>query len=265
MKINIKVIKFTTILSSILLIITYLISLADSYNWFNISWLSNSFLFAIFSGAFASTLVVLFCEIHKYFVNKKDSRNKIFFHTAFLYFKLIMIKKEIDNHLANPKQEITLTFDSNVNDALENIEHFRNIDYASFLKKDKLMNIFNEVNLWFNSEVEMAICDINYIKLARNQDELDCLINTRQKGIVTSSSKNIKRALQLNQKKLELILSQLDKILTDIDICSKQKNRWEIKKTSILKGLSSAERGSLNDFFNQEKNINEIYKKINQK
>lgn len=262
MEINIKTIKFTSILSSILFVITYLITLADSFKWFNISWLPNAFLIAIIGGAFASALVVLFCEIHRYFVNKKDAKGKIFFYIAFLYCKLTMIKKELDKHLKKTNQEIILTLDNNMNDCLESIKQFKNIDYVTFTNKDKLMRIFNAAVFWFNSEVEFSICEINYIKIAKNKDEIECLMNTRKKGIVTSDSKNTKKALTITQKKIELILMQLDKIISDIDVACKQKHRWDIKKASILKGLDIEERDSLEDFFNQEENINDVYEKL---
>ena len=262
MEINIKVIKFTSIISAILFFLTYVFTLVDTFNWFNISWLPNSFLVMMLGGAFASSLVVLFCEIHKYFVNKKDAKGKIFFHIAFLYCKITMIKKEIDKHLNNPNQEIIFTLDNNMNDCLAHINLFRNVDYNTFTKKDKLMKIFNSVIFWFNSEVEPSICDINFIKIAKYKDELECLMNTRKKCIITSSSENTNKALVITQKKLELFLSQLDKIILDIDACCKQKHRWEIKKSSILKGLDIEERDSLKAFFSQEENINDVYEKL---
>lgn len=262
MEINVKVIKFTSFLSLLLFVFTYIITLAEVFNWFNFLWLPNSFLISVLGGAFASSLVVLACEIHKYFVNKKDAKGKIFFHIAFLYFKLTMIKKEIDKYLNNPNKEIVFTLDNNINDCLENINHFRNIDYNTFTKKDKLMNIFNSAIFWFSSEVESSICDINFIKITKNKDELELLLNNKKKSIVTSSSKNTNKALSITQKKLELILLQLDRIILEIDACCGQKHRWEIKKSSILKGLSVEERDSLEDFLGQEENLNNIYKKL---
>ena len=63
---NIKVIRFTTIMSAIFAALTYFVALNISYQWFDIKWLSNSFLLTIFGGAFASMLVVLICEVQKY-------------------------------------------------------------------------------------------------------------------------------------------------------------------------------------------------------
>ena len=65
MSTNLKVIKYTAIVSACFFVATFAICLNKSYEWFNIKWLSNDFLLAIFSGVFASTLVVLICEIQK--------------------------------------------------------------------------------------------------------------------------------------------------------------------------------------------------------
>ena len=72
MSTSIKVIHFTKTMSILLGIITYIISLNISYGWFDIKWISNSFLLTIIGGAFASMLVVLICEIQKYYFTKKD-------------------------------------------------------------------------------------------------------------------------------------------------------------------------------------------------
>lgn len=73
MSTSIKVIKFTSILSIIFLVITYLITvnIESRFISLNTIWISNNFLLTVFGGVFASTLVVLFCEINKYLIDKK--------------------------------------------------------------------------------------------------------------------------------------------------------------------------------------------------
>ena len=69
---NLKTMKLTAILSGGFLIVTFIICLNKSYEWFSIKWLSNDFLLTVFGGLFASTLVVLICEWQKYFFNKRS-------------------------------------------------------------------------------------------------------------------------------------------------------------------------------------------------
>ena len=67
-------------LLAIVFVITYIISLniENQIIVVNSRWISNNFLFAIFSGAFASLLIVLAYEILKYFQLKKEAENTIF-------------------------------------------------------------------------------------------------------------------------------------------------------------------------------------------
>ena len=80
MRTSIKVIKFTSILSFIFLVITYLITINidGGFVKLNTIWISNNFLLTGFGGMFASTLVVLLCEINKYLIDKKNTENQLF-------------------------------------------------------------------------------------------------------------------------------------------------------------------------------------------
>ncbi|MBP3629882.1 MAG: hypothetical protein J6J23_00125, partial [Clostridia bacterium] len=69
---NLKTMKLTVILSGCFLIVTFIICLNKSYEWFSIKWVSNDFLLTVFCGLFSSTLVVLICEWQKYFFNKRS-------------------------------------------------------------------------------------------------------------------------------------------------------------------------------------------------
>ena len=71
MKTNIKFIKFFSITSIVAFIACYITSLVA----FEEPWLNSNFLFSIFSGVFASFIVVLITEIKKYFDNKSMAEN----------------------------------------------------------------------------------------------------------------------------------------------------------------------------------------------
>ena len=82
MKTQIKVIRFVAIMSIVLAAITYLITVNIEVGFINLNtqWLSNNFLLTVCGGAFASMLVVLLCEIQKYFEIKKSTEAIIFKH-----------------------------------------------------------------------------------------------------------------------------------------------------------------------------------------
>ena len=92
---SVKVIKFTSVASAILVLFTYAVSLAAAYECFDMPWLSNSFLLTIFGGALASMLVVLICEIQKYVLIKREMENQIFIHAGAVCGKLLIMQLEV--------------------------------------------------------------------------------------------------------------------------------------------------------------------------
>ena len=71
---NIKTIKFTAVLSAVFAILTYIITLNVEVAFFapNWPWISNNFALTVCGGIFASTLVVMLCEVQKYLSNKSS-------------------------------------------------------------------------------------------------------------------------------------------------------------------------------------------------
>lgn len=84
LKTNIKFIKFFSITSVVAFIACYITSLVT----FEEPWLNSNFLFSIFSGVFASFIVVLITEIKKYFDNKSMAENCIYDNCVGLYTEL---------------------------------------------------------------------------------------------------------------------------------------------------------------------------------
>lgn len=85
MSTSIKIIKYLTVLCIIFMGLTYAIflNMEKGYVILKSGWISNNLLFTIFSGAFASGLVVVLSEIRQYLINKKHT-HKIFFSLSLL-------------------------------------------------------------------------------------------------------------------------------------------------------------------------------------
>lgn len=88
MRSNVKTIKLTTRLSLTLAAMTYLISIKGVLGIDEIKWLPDTFLFAVFGGAFASMLVVMICEISKYYENRESTETFLYSHLYYLYGQL---------------------------------------------------------------------------------------------------------------------------------------------------------------------------------
>ncbi len=70
---NVKTIKLTAWLSLFLVAISYIIAVKGNFGVCECKWLPDTFLLAVFGGAFASMLVVLICEISKYIQNRESA------------------------------------------------------------------------------------------------------------------------------------------------------------------------------------------------
>ena len=106
MNTSIKVIKFTTKVAIVLAIITYLISLNIAFGWFDIKWCSNNFLLSVFGGAFASTLVVLICEVQKYQQIKKDTADLVFKQIGSIYAWLKVMAHNLKKYQDDKNLEV---------------------------------------------------------------------------------------------------------------------------------------------------------------
>lgn len=94
MRIQVKVIRFTLLMSIVFAAIAYLVTLNIEIGFLALSvpWLSNNFVLTVCGGAFSSMLVVLIGEVQKYFLNKKAAEEFLFSHTAYVYGQLRIIK-----------------------------------------------------------------------------------------------------------------------------------------------------------------------------
>jgi len=145
---SVKVIKFTSILSIIFLVITYLITvnIESGFIQFHTIWISNNFLLTVFGGVFASTLVVLFCEINKYLIDKKNTENQLFFQTMYLYQALFLMQHIILDYQSHPKAQIPENlFDNTTQMIKSQVCYLRGVDYSCF-KKD---NVIDQRHLLF--------------------------------------------------------------------------------------------------------------------
>ena len=95
MTVNKKTIIFTFVISIISLVICCLITINIKIKFLEFNYLSNEFFFSIFVGIFASTIVVLICEIQKYLLNKKTNEDFIYSYMVGIFSQLLLIKKNI--------------------------------------------------------------------------------------------------------------------------------------------------------------------------
>lgn len=179
MKTNIKFIKFFSLTSIIAFIACYITSLVT----FEEPWLNSNFLFSVFSGVFASFIVVLITEIKKYFDNKSMAENCIYGNCVGLYTELTVQIKQLNMYLENKEEilpktilEHRMAFLSSYNNNL------RLIDYTTMRKKNTLFRRFNSFVQQEVPKVEHHIGNCSNLQIAVNQTQIDQF----QQGVMTS-------------------------------------------------------------------------------
>lgn len=175
MKTQIKVIRFVAIMSIILAAITYLVTVNIEVEFIclNTPWLSNNFMLTVCGGAFASMLVVLLCEIQKYFEIKKSTEAIIFKHLRHVCIQLISLDKLIKECLENPTRVVPDGLLSFSTEAIRSaIGELQVIEYDTFFKKSKLKDAFSSFQK--NALVDILYYTIyeNYLSIAINEDQI---------------------------------------------------------------------------------------------
>lgn len=249
---NIKVIRFTAIMSAIFAILTYFVALNISYQWFDIKWLSNSFLLTIFGGAFASMLVVLICEIQKYWQSKKEIESAIFFHLSFVYGQLYIIQYNLNNQLKNKNQQVyEHLIKGNLINVQQSVNIITSLGYVTFSRKNKLFRKYEELCKWLTGDLSEFIREGAYLEMAINTDQINNLQAFQNSGIITANSPYTGKVLTKLNQRVRAIIDIVSSYIESIDESCKHQFNWELKKASIEK-VTDIEFGDLGTYIHEE-------------
>ncbi len=221
MSTSIKIIKFTSILSAIFLVITYLITVNIESNFISLNtiWISNNFLLTGFGGVFASILVVLFCEINKYLIDKKNTENQLFFQTLYLYQALFLMQHNVLDLQSHPNTLIPENVFDNTNQMIKSQVNFlRGIDYSCFKKKnaiEKKLSSFKKETFQKFTPIENCV---NLIRCAILEEKIDNLKhNKNMPDYITSSHTRVAKVLSDQIDNLVPLLEEIGEFLKTID------------------------------------------------
>lgn len=232
MSTSIKVIKFTSILSAIFLVITYLITVNIESNFISLNtiWISNNFLLTVFGGVFASTFVVLFCEINKYLIDKKNTENQLFFQTLYLYQALFFMLHNILDFRSHPDTQIPENvFDNTTQMIKSQVFFLRSVDYSCFRKKnaiEKRLFSFKKETFQEFTPIENSV---NLIRCAILEERIDNLKqNKNMPDHITSSNTRVAKVLSDQIGNLVPLLEEIGEFLKTID--DNCDNRYDWRK-----------------------------------
>ena len=249
---SVKVIRFTASMCAIFAVLTYFVALNISYQWFDLKWLSNSFLLTIFGGAFASMLVVLICEIQKYWQSKKEIESAIFFHLSFVYGQLYIIQYNLNKQLENKNQQVyEHLIKGNLINVKQAINIINSLGYVTLSRKNKLFRKYEELCKWLTGDLNEFISEGTYLEMAINTDKINNLQAFQNSGIITANSPYTGKVLTKLNQRVRPIIDIVSSCIESIDESCKHQFNWELKKVSIEK-VTDIEFGDLGTYIHEE-------------
>lgn len=256
MRSNIATIKFTTIISAVFALLTYVVALNMEIAFFtpNWPWLSNSFVLTACGGVFTSTLVVLLCEIQKYIENKGNCVQYLFYQTMYLYSALFQMQKNVEEYINNQTKPVPEEALENLTPMLQGqINAIRSVDYITFSKKNSVMKAHNNFCAGKLIEIDAVLSYANYLKRAIITTKIDNLQRSGQQGTITSADALVKQTLDVINEKCTHFLDGLSEYLKEIDQACNNRFKWEEIMEKIQKSYISAfSAGKLEDFLTQK-------------
>ena len=232
---NVKTIKITACFSVILAITTYLITIKNYYFAVECKWLPDSFLIATFGGAFASMLVVMICEVSKYYQNRENTETFIFEHLRYLYGRLWTIKKNLeflklqDENI--PRNAITQVI--SYAEAEMNAIFFS--DYAPLKKNNAFLREKMDYNKTIFPRIQKFLFDCRTLEMAIIKDEI--IKSERKRGHNCEVANNKVLVLTKLLEKEKESLTLIDGILTRIDKLCNGKYNWASIRDNMVKSI----------------------------
>ena len=236
MKSNIKNIKFLTVLSVVFLLVTYSISLNDENRWIilNTPWLSNSFAFAIAGGTFASSLVVLACELQKYQSIKRQTEDYIFRQLFSLYAQVTIIHYNTKRQL----NDISTPVPNNLIDKISDrgkmvLTSLSSIEYYTFCKHNAIKKQLVQYRGKSGTRIRLFLQNSVFLKMAINEDKIALLKQGRDVSI-TSDMPKTHQTLKKIFDDSSVVLTFIEKSLDIINKECKKRYHWSELKRDVI-------------------------------
>lgn len=230
MKENLKFIKFFSITSVIAFICCYITNLVT----FNSTWVNSGFLFSIFSGVFASFVVVLITEIKKYFDSKHMAENCMYANCAGLYRELTIQIKQLDMYIKDKAEVFPGTILENRIPVLASYNNaIRFIEYTTMKKKATLSLRFSAFIQQEIPNIDRHIGNCNNLPIAVIQTQ----VNQLEQGISgynpTSADPLVNTAAQKIKASAEARRVAVDGFLQTLVSLYPNRFNWDREKEAI--------------------------------
>lgn len=243
MSTSIKVIKFTSIISILFLVITYLITvnIESGFIYLDTIWISNNFLLTVFGGAFASSLVVLLCEINKYLIDKENIESQLFFQSLYLYQALFLMQHNILDYQSHPNINIPENlFDHTTQMIKSQVYCLRGIDYASIRKGKKIERMHNEFKQDTFIKFSPLENGVNLLRCAILEERIENHEKDKPKpDYITSSNPKVATVLSEQMNQITALLEEVGIFIKTIDDNCKNRYNWDSYRNKFQNGYIS--------------------------
>lgn len=252
---NIKTIKFTAVLSAVFAILTYIITLNMEVAFFalNWPWISNNFALTVCGGIFATTLVVMLCEVQKYLSNKSSCENYLFYQTMYLYLALFIIERITEEFIETPTEAVAENLlEDNVQRAQCQLNAIQSADYTTFSSKNGLMVAQHNFCSKSIPNIRSFLLVDNYLKRAILTVQITNVEQFGMKKFITTADPLILQTLSIISKKSLVFLEEVSNHLQLIDSSCHNRFAWKVQKEKIDEGYTSIfTAGNFEDFLKQ--------------
>lgn len=249
-------VKNLMVISFVSFLLTYVISLNAEIGFINIGsdFISNNFLFTVFGGVFASTLVVLICELHKYFDTKRRMVNMLYMQFAFIYGQLLIIRNNIGRSLQNPNEPLTdkmLQF--SISNSLTSLNNIRNIEYCSFRGQSRIERGMYSFMVDGALRLESFLIDCGVLDIAISEDKIWFMQKGISNPVITSISQKSHEVLVILNKQVDGCINDIDSMLIEIDKACNDRFKWIERRNAISKNILYSKFAGVDEFIMKNK------------
>lgn len=245
MKLTVLTIKIFFWVSLALLLATGIISLWLMSNDSQIA----EWLFAILTGVFGSSTVVMLCEYVRYIHQKRENEDLYYYHLSLIYVKLLFILSDIKRVTNNPHQYLNNSFlqpqivDVNTSLGVLSQMDYRQIwsnkygNYIEDFRRSKMSQLTNFSFVLKSLEISIRedMMEVYEYKLdqMKKQRDVSGIIE-----LVTSESPRTKESLRNIRENIEnTILGMIDHELMEMETNNNKRYRWQELKEQIRKNV----------------------------
>lgn len=253
---TVKNIKFLSVFSFVFAILSYVVSINMEMHFLQLHcrFLSNSFAFALLSGVFVSSFVVLLVDIYEYLNKKKYLEQILWINYGNLYGQFLSAQYNIKRALNN-KQELYPQLLRQQTPVLKSLlATIQAIDYTIFFNHCR-RNIFELMHKNFiQSKIPVitSIVDsfIN-LELAINTDKIKQLEKQINKSDILEKQLTHETITKIEHQ-LPIVLKVIDDVLVVMENYDSKRFHWQEIKTKMISFQENYNPQEIEDFLKED-------------